>query len=70
MLKMGHKGHKLKKHPSVNYNRTYSGHKEASECWMVHAAAKYHNIKLIDLVKALAGGINLLSAIVSLAALV
>lgn len=63
---MGCKHHKLKKHPSLHYHKTYSSHQEASDCWHVQTAAKHHNIRLIDLVKALVGGINLLSAIVSL----
>lgn len=63
--------HKLKnKHPSLHYHKTYSNHDEAAGCWHVQTAAQHHNVSLSKLVRLLAGGINLLSAVVSLAAFV
>jgi hypothetical protein len=65
-----HHFHLKNLHPSLHYHKTYSSHKEAMDCWHVQTAAEHHNIRLIDLVKALVSGINLLSAVVSLAVLV
>lgn len=59
----------FKKHPSVNYHKTYSSHKEAMECWQVQTAAKHHKVSVISLAKSLAQGISLISAIASLVSL-
>lgn len=58
---------KLKnRHPSLHYHKTYSSPQEAAGCWHVQTAAKHHNVSLSQLVRILAGGINLASAILSL----
>lgn len=57
------------RHPSVNYHKTYSGRHEAMNCAHVETAAEHHGIDKVALANALAAGISLLAAVISLAIL-
>lgn len=56
------------KHPRLEYSKTYASQDEAIVCPHVQTAAKHHNVSVLQLARLLAGGINILSAVVTLAA--
>lgn len=59
-------GPHLKKHPSLDYRKTYGSRKEAEQCWQVQEAANHHKVSAYSLVKLLTSGLSLMGALVQL----